>query len=381
MMRILARILAVLCLVLTTASCVATPSQTQPQPEVSVVTVPPVITPHKTSAPNPTFDYQIVATPWRSGDFEKGIQIFWHYPASDVDTRHKAGFLLDYAVNLGANSIAISFPVYTDGIKPTRVYTGTETPTPEQLGLVIDEAKKRHLRVMIRPIIDETNIVAQDPIGWRGSIRVADTAAWFASYDAVIGSYVPMAVSHGVDEFVAGTELVSLQKQTAQWRALIQQMQSQGFTGKISYAGNWSGGLVDAFPALGTDAYPAIQLGDSATVEQLTGAISDWMIKTYTADERSRMTVQEAGIPAISGMYVHPWFWGTNANPTLNFTVQANWFAAMYQATRVAGMQGIYYWTLDTNLYAPVANPQTDYPGSFYGRPAADAIRQQFNNS
>ena len=375
--RIAIRLLIMLSLLLA-AACSA--PQPKPDPEQE---------PH-VSVPDPTPSVQatpVVTTPpvarvidpWRPGEFQKGIQVYWHYPASEHDTKDKAKKLLDYAVSLKANAIGITFPIYTDGATPTRVYVDADTPTPEQLGLVIAAAKERGLRVMVRPSIYEANITAENPNAWRGSIYIADVDQWFASYQEVLLRYVPVLIQYGVEEYTLGTELNTLQPFASHWQQLMTAVQSKGYGGTLSYAANWSGGINSAFAALGVDAYPSVRLGDDATVPELSEAMLGWMLETYPADVRARLTVQEVGIPALDGMYPHPWHWGVDTARAFNFAAQAKWFAAMYDAAKRAGLQGIYYWSLDTNLDVLTADPATDYSGSFYGRPAAESIRSAFS--
>ncbi|HEY8885912.1 MAG TPA: hypothetical protein VIM31_00200 [Candidatus Microsaccharimonas sp.] len=316
-----------------------------------------------------------VAHQWEPGIFQNGVQLYWHFPGTDTDVIAKADSVLDYIVSLGANSVAISFPIYTDGIRPTRVYADSDTPSPAQLGLIISESRARGLRTMIRPIINEANITAQDPNGWRGTIRPRDVAGWFASYDQFMLQYGLVAQQRDAQELVAGTELQSLRGYTAEWQKLIQQL-STVYTGTISYAANWNEGQNPAFQTHGVDAYPAINLPDSTSVDQLTSALTGWIEQT-PLDVRARLSLQEVGIPAHSGVYIHPWYWGTNEAP-LNFTVQANWFTAMCKAAHAAAVNGIYYWTVDTNVDLKNVNPDTEYSGGFVNRPAQQAIQACF---
>jgi hypothetical protein len=62
-----------------------------------------------------------------------------------------------------------------------------------------------------------------------------------------------------------------------------------------------------------------------------------------------------------------------------DFQVQANWFAAIAQASRQAGLGGVYYWALDSNMNLDYSNPETDYVGSFVDKPAEQVIRHIFN--
>ncbi|MCU1617970.1 MAG: hypothetical protein JWO98_5510 [Frankiales bacterium] len=367
-MRVLIKTLLCLCIVLMLASCTSVVTHTS----VSTPTAARTIAPPPTPAP-PVIKQ--VAHKWESGTFQNGIQLYWHFPGTDADVIAKADSTLDYIVSLGANSVAISFPIYTDGIRPTRVYANKDTPSPAQLGLVLAAAKARGLRITVRPIINEANIVAQDPNGWRGNIKPRSVTGWFASYDQFMQQYALVMQQYGVQEFVAGTELVSLRGYTAEWKQLIQRLAGV-YVGTISYAANWDEGQNPAFQTQGVDAYPAINLPDSASVDRLTAALTGWIEKT-PPDVRARLTLQEVGIPAHSGVYIHPWYWGTNKAP-LNFTVQANWYTAMCRAAHAASVNGIYYWTVDTNVDLKNVNPYTEYSGGFVNRPAQQSIESCF---
>jgi hypothetical protein len=317
------------------------------------------------------------AHPWETGMFQDGIHVYWHYKASDEFMRDKMNAILDYVVLRQSNAIGISFPIYTDGATPTKVYAGKDTPTPEEVAMMIELAKERNLRVFIRPLINELNIVDEDPAAWRGNIFLADPDAWFKSYIHLIKPYATAAAENGADEFVAGAELLSLQSLPGEWKRVIAAIQATGFAGEISYATNWVGDKNSTFHDTAVDAYPSVPLGDGASVRQLSKAIVSWLHSRYSTKELQRLTIQEAGIPALSGMYQHPWWWGGN-DQKLNLDIQVKWFSAMCAAAHEAGVEGIYYWNLDTDI--DFRNPDFDvmsgYSGSFYGRPGAESIKQ-----
>lgn len=358
----------------------------------SIVQRPPSATPSATTAKgeppqlNATPPAAATSTPsaasnpqlWHPGTFENGVQLYWHTTGSDETVQHAVAQSLDYIVHLGANSVGITFPLYTDGPTPSKVYRGDETPSPEQLRMVIDAAKTRHLRVMVRPLIDETNLMST-PGAWRGNIKPVRPSDWFASYRALLALYADAAARSGADEFVAGTELFSMQNYADEWQAVIAAISQQAhFTGTVSYSVNWDSDNNDRLPftTIGLDAYPAIQLGDDATVEQLTDALVAW-IDQQPESVRQRLTLQEVGIPAISGMYPHPWYWDSPGAQNLH--VQANWFTAVYRAAKATGLRGVYYWMVDSNADPSRANPITDDSGSFIGRPAEVAIKTNFS--
>ena len=121
----------------------------------------------------------VVAAPWHSGMRQLGIQVYWTAnpnDESDAVVAAKARRLINYAISLNANSIAISFPFYTDGITSDRVYAESGvTPTPAHIAIFLAEAAQSHLRVTLRPILNEDVLVAQNALAWRGSIRAWPT--------------------------------------------------------------------------------------------------------------------------------------------------------------------------------------------------------------
>ena len=316
-----------------------------------------------------------VVSLWQPGQFQTGIQLYWHTSGTTSQMEQDAVRCLNYIVSLGANSVGITFPLYTDGVEPTHVYAGDATPSMESLSIVLAAAKARGLRVMLRPEIDEGNIAAAGNGAWRGTIQPSNTATWFASYDQHLVGYARLAQKYAVNELVAGTELFSLQTYTSQWEQLKSEIRAAGYEGIISYAINWNNWSYVPFSSLGLDAYPSINLGDNATVAQLSALLEQWLDERLPS-VRTRLTIQEAGIPALSGMYVHPWLWGT-VGGTVNLSVQAHWFSAVCQAAKAAHVQGLYYWMLDG--YADPAQPGPDETmSSWLGRPAEQSIRSCF---
>jgi hypothetical protein len=299
-----------------------------------------------------------------------GIQVYLHTVPGAEDN---IDAILDYVVGLGANSVAVTFPLYTDGPYPTRVYADVETPSPRRVADVVARAHDRGLRVTVRPLIDEANI-AIAPGQWRGSIEPIDVGAWFDSYGSEIRPYFRA----GADEFVLAAELNSLQDETERWSVLEQDARSL-FSGVISYTFNWDGFDEEHLPMLssyGVDLYPQSDLGDDATVEELT-AVMLFALGQLPDPVRRSLVIHEVGIPALSGVYRLPYHWGTEGGPILE-DVQEKWFTAACRAAEEAEVQGLYFWMLDSNIDPLRANPVDQPPKSFVGRLAEASIRDCF---
>lgn len=294
-----------------------------------------------------------------------GIDVYWHTPTAATSASTAAAPILDYVVSLHANSIVLAFPIFTDGDHPTRVYTDpSQTPGPATLVALIDAAKRRGLRVTVRPIIDEADI-ATVPGRWRGSIVPVDTAAWFASYRSVLGPYLDAAQAAHAAEFVLGTELNSL-IDASQWQDVLSDARSR-FHGELTYADNWDvwakGKAPKAIPDIALDAYPPFNLPDSASVDQLTASWTTWLQRRSAATLRST-AIQEVGIPAQSGAFRAPYTWGTSG-AAIDAQIQQKWFAAACQSARSSGVAGLYFWSVSSS---DPMNGHSDSPASFVGR-------------
>jgi hypothetical protein len=318
------------------------------------------------SASSPSAPVRQISAAAKATKVQLGIQIYWHEVNDPYAVKSNADRLFDYAVGLGANSVGISFPIYTDGDQPTRVYTKRDvTPTPASLQVVIGEAKARGLRVMLRPIIDENNI-KNGKGAWRGSIRPVSMTAWFASYQRTLTPYLTAAEAAHADTFVLGSELDSLVKQSTGWRK-VETAASSLFHGELSYADNWgrwatgSPGVSGADPGL--DAYPQLHLSDSATTAQIATAWRKWL-RSNPAHLTSTV-VQEIGIAATPGAYQEPASWGSTSD-RLDPRIQIKWFAGACDAIRALHMSGIYFWNVDA--WADPTKAASYTSGSFMGR-------------
>lgn len=314
---------------------------------------------------------------WHPGGMQYGLQVYAH-TAHGKPADANIASILDYVVRRGANSVAYSFPLYTDGMRPTKVYAGAETPTPKVVAHLVSAANARGLRVMVRPIIDEENLRTTKN-GWRGAIRPKSLGGWFTSYEQAVRPYLQAAGTSSADEFVLATELTSLQPQHARWRALAA-WAARIFPGTLSYTFNWDVNdemLVAKHGAVGIDMYFAVDLGPDATVDQLTSALTQ-QLQAKPKALRSVMVAQEVGIAGENGAYREPWNWGIASSSQPNPAIQANWFSAACRAVRQSDLKGIYFWMLDSSTDPKQVSPTTEGPAGFVGRPGEKSIERCF---
>lgn len=326
----------------------------------------------------------VVQHPWHSGMRQLGIQVYWtanDNDRSDSMVRIKARRIINYAISLNANSITVTIPFYTHGITSDSVYASPDTtPTPRHIEIFLQEALKSHMRVTLRPVLDEDALVAQNPLAWRGTIEPQGIDSWFASYRKLLMPYAEAAQAGHAATFVIGTELESLER-ASNWTGLVRSIKSV-YSGQLVYDENFDefaiGNVHLPLKTYDVDAYPRFSLPDSASVKRLARAWDDWL-GTHPLTVRRKLTLSEIGIDAVAGSYPDPAVWIGTVHSPIDTRVQANWYRAVCRAVqreRVGG--GLYWW--EVSFDADPAHPglwQSDRL-TFLGRPAQLVIKGCF---
>jgi Glycoside Hydrolase Family 113 len=342
-------------------------------------------TPGVSTKPRPASAAPSVAAvphPWHSGMPQLGIDVDWAGNSVDSDAviRAKAERIIDYAIGLHANSIALTFPFYTYGITSDTLYADkVTTPSPEHIAIFISMARESRIRVTIRPLLSEEALVGQNPIAWRGSIQPASLSAWFASYQKLLLPYAKVAESGHAATFVIGAELNSLEG-AAEWPTLVQAIGSV-YHGELAYDENF-----DSFQnhdtnlplsAFGVDAYPRFQLPDSASVSELTQAWVNWL-SSHSNTVLHKTVLSEVGITATSGAYQSPGNWLGTAHAAIVPRIQANWYAAVCHAFAADKLAGLYWW--EVSFDADPGHPAAFLADrlTFLDRPAQQEISSCF---
>ena len=152
-----------------------------------------------------------------------------------IDTEYRTS--VDEIVELGFDSVLFVVDGHMQNAGSSRIYLDVRlTPTPAQIGSMIDYAKGKGLRVMLMPIVllDKPRTATE----WRGTIRPDDWSDWWLSYRDFMRHFAWIAESHKADMLVVGSELVSTEKQADEWRKTIDSVR-QVFKGLLTYSANW----------------------------------------------------------------------------------------------------------------------------------------------
>jgi hypothetical protein len=343
---------------------------------------PPVPTTIAAPAPSSRTSQNQVRFPWKPGKPQLGIQVYWSDTTADSASTVllKAARMVAYVRSLDANSITISFPLFTTGPDSSSVFGNSTTPSPARLDSVIRTAQAAGLRITLRPTLDEASLLAASPNDWRGNIEPDSPSAWFASYSAFLAPYFELAQKDRVQTFVVGTELTSLQDEPG-WASLVSKAKAL-YKGELTYAANWDSYVEGSIPIpvtrIGVDAYPPLKnLDDNATVGQLVAGWDAWLDQKTTGSLPDTL-FYEVDAPAVDGAYGEPATYGYGGQR--NYQVQVNWFKAACTVARQRDASGLYWWRYDFQQDPATADPAHDRSDSWVGRPAAQTIKQCFDS-
>ncbi|MCL2701571.1 MAG: hypothetical protein FWE88_07740 [Phycisphaerae bacterium] len=184
-----------------------------------------------TSAPAPTDD-----GPRRTSKQAEflGMTLQLHHGA---DTEQYDGMIDEIVANCTANTIQLTVFGYQENCQSSSIFIDQRrTPGRAHLKRLIQHAQNKGLKVTLMPIVLLENPGQSE---WRGKIDPKEKwAAWWEDYDNFILYYAQIAQESGVDMLMIGSELISTEKRTDDWRSLIGQVR-QVFKGHLAYSANW----------------------------------------------------------------------------------------------------------------------------------------------
>jgi hypothetical protein len=327
-----------------------------------------------TPAPTPTPIKKVARPRTSPADFQAGLSILVY--GHDPGPADAFGQLLDEVVGDDVNSLAIAFPVYTDGPRSNRVHPGQDTPSDASLTSLVKQAKARGFSIMLRPVLDESSL---PPPMWRGQIEPASPSAWFASYSPVILDYARMAQQDGVDSLEIGAELTAMESNVAGWSGLISQVR-QVYSGQVTYAFNWGSSFQTGFwPQLdfvSIDAYfPLDRTPAQASVAQMAADWQRWLdlVRRTNQPYGKPIVFTEIGLVPKTGAQQKPW--NRLASTQFDLDAQRAYYEAACSAT-TSTVAGLYWWsagpTMPANLtpddYSPLGRPAEGTMHSCYAR-------------
>jgi hypothetical protein len=303
------------------------------------------------------------------------------YP--DVSFATKAASFLDHLQSLGVDSLSVVIVFQQSANGSSDPHLASFAPSPAQIQILIDAAHQRGMSLMVRPLMDDSNIIAASnapggtPGQWRGTVMPTDPTTWFSTYyNSII---LPYASLTGLDIVDVGSELATLAANYPdRWKNLITNLQAVRPALRVSYSTvDWYAlpGQQQPYPSfapnldvLGVDAYfPLNGVTNGYDVSQLVKAWQPALGKIAQLSAYYHKPVQfhEIGLASQCCTLTQPFLYTAGAAP--NMQAQAAYYAGACQAIRSYHI-GMYWW--EYNGMDPLSSPGTDNGFSPYGKPA-----------
>jgi hypothetical protein len=231
-----------------------------------------------------------------------------------------------------------------------------KTPTDAAVRRAIDELRGRGLKVMLKPHVDVKDGT------WRGTIRPAETDAWFVSYREFVTHYAALAQAAGVELYCVGTELATLtnRRYQAAWVEVIGSVRAR-YGGPLTYAANGvtpgdeytSVSFWDRLDLAGLDVYPPLTGRRDPSRAELQQA---WyrnrdghdLVAAFRNWQRAHgkpVVFTEIGYRSADGTNMAPWDW--QASAPVDPGEQADCYAAALEvwSRETDWMRGLFWWS------------------------------------
>lgn len=279
---------------------------------------------------------------WRRG---VSLGLFVSDPDEAVQ-RRIYGELLDEIRAVGATDVQIAVRWAQPTVTASTLAPDPAVTTPDAMvGWVINAAHKRGLRTFLMPIVHvEHRRMGQ----WRGTLAPERPDDWWASYEAFILHYARLCAAHKVDLLAVGSELLSLEREDARWRALIKQVRAV-YKGQLTYSGNWDHFEVptfwDALDVAGLTAYQELSQDEAPDVAALHAGWAPFVarLRAWQPKVGRPVLLTEIGYPSHDRGVAYPWDYRPRGEP--DAALQARAYEVMAELWGAdPAIEGLYLW-------------------------------------
>ncbi len=283
---------------------------------------------------------------------------------------------------IGADHVSLVVSWYQKDIRSDTIYPlwkaqgDFETTSDAKLTEVIRQAHRAGLKVLLFPIL---RIEERREKEWRGSLEPAHRNRWLESYRNFTLHYARLAARSGVEVFSIGSELCTLEGETAYWGTLIGMI--RGFyRGELLYSANWDHyrkiGFWKDLDYLALNGYYELTRHDNPKIDEILRTW--WDIQNRLADwqefHRKKIIFTEIGYPSVDGGCSKPWDYTRDA--AVDLEEQALCYEAFFLSwNRSSRLGGVYFW----NWYGQGGENDRSYTPR--GKPAEEVLTRWYTKS
>jgi hypothetical protein len=225
---------------------------------------------------------------------------------------------IDQLAAIGADSVLFVIDTRMENGTSSKIYLDMRmTPTPDQLGALIDHAKSKNLRVILMPIV-----LLDNPRGneWRGTLKPESWDDWWASYREMMNHFAWIAEGHHADVLVIGSELVTTESKLDEWTRTIRAVR-QTFKGRLTYSANWDHYVAipfwDQLDLISTNCYYELGKDKNVTIPEIKKRWAEIQkdLLGFTRKKGKPLFFTEVGWCSMANAADAPWDYTQDAVP------------------------------------------------------------------
>ncbi|WP_311772675.1 glycoside hydrolase family 113 [Cohnella xylanilytica] len=284
----------------------------------------------------------------------------------------------------GSEWIALAFYTLQPNIYSTDIpFDYGRTMTDRDIEYAVKQAHALGLKVCLKPVVNSADGIWRAHIGFpeeEGAEPYWD--AWFRSYANFLCHYAELAEELGCEMFCIGCEMVSTEKKTAHWTAVIERVR-QAYGGPITYNANhgkeegvdW----FDRVDLIGTSAYYPIANKPGDSEEAMN---RNWLpVKDKLARLHARfgkpIAFLEIGCRSALGCATMPWDFSHTELPASE-EEQANFYGSVLKTFwEEPWFAGFFWWDWSVRLYPP-EEAKTNTGFDIYGKKAESVLKEWY---
>lgn len=285
--------------------------------------------------------------------------------------------LLREVAALGADTVMLCPSGFMEHAKSQGIYIDArKCPGPQEFRALVSEARAAGLRVIVMPIL----LLAR-PRGseWRGVIEPPDWPDWWRQYREFVIYFADIARDGGAEALIVGSELVSTERNTAEWVRVIEAAREHFPGGRLGYSANWDHykpvQFWDKLDFVGMTSYYTLADKDMPSVEEI---VAKWRpihaeITRWQKQVGRPIVFTEVGWCSQKGAARAPWNYYHNQRASRDgLEEQRRLYEAFLQVwDGTPGVAGLIWWE-----WTAGAGGETDFGYTPKGKPAEALLRE-----
>lgn len=275
----------------------------------------------------------------------------------------------------GVSHVAIVVPWYMKTSTEVKIFKHPRYTVPMRTVMrTVNDAREQGLEVFLFPIL---RVEDKSNGGWRGTLKPHDVDLFYQNYLHFILKFAKLAERLQIPLLSIGSELSSMDIDTAQWRHIIDEVRKV-YSGKLTYSANWDhytevkffdqldyAGVTGYFELVGEEEDP--------TVERLIRGWQRVQMQLLPWQKKIGKPLILTEVGYLSQKLAAAWPWKEAADNTIDLELQRRCYEAVRRAWNgKRELTGLYFW----NWFGWGGSTSKEYTPR--NKPAANEVKKWY---